>query len=631
MAHHRDLFLLLLVFMLSGGSTRNLSGQEPFTEEAVARGVFAVTSFGFGGPIFGHGLACNDLDGDGDPDLVLTGIDLGVVAVYENDGTGNFIERTIGSGLPVSLAYTGVSCADYDADGDLDLYLTAWEEPDALMRNDGNFVFTNVATAAGVDHAGEGTMSAWGDYDGDGWLDLYVVNYAWGGDYHTDVAKNRLYHNEGDGTFTEVGAAQTVDDGFGGMSASFFDHDLDGDLDLYLGNDFGTGVDGNHNKLWRNDDGQFVDISTVSGAGIPMSNMGISVADMDGNGHLDLVCSNNPPLQPLILANGDGTYTESGGAWGFTGPGRGWGSVVWDYDNDTYLDAFICKGPNLNVLHEYNGTTPTIEVAGTVNIDSAGWSMIPGESFCAASGDIDGDGDVDLLVQTYNEPIAIYVNHEGDERNWLRLRLRGVDPNPFAIGAIVTIREGPTIWRQQLFAGTGFKCSNQFVLHFGMDDLSLVHELAVQWPNGELSLLESIATNQVLEIDQATAPVAADCDGDRVPDVWQIIDDPSVDTDGDGILDACQVTFLRGDVGGDSNRDVSDVIAILGHVFSASPLGCRDAADANDDGTLDVADPIYLLSFLFVSGPALPPPALSCGLDPTSDLVSDLGCDTPCP
>ncbi len=620
---------LALVMLLSCASP---ALAQTFTEEAAARGLTAVTSFGFGGPIFGYGIALNDLDGDGDPDCIVTGAGVGEVLVYENDGTGNFTDQTTGSGMPVSLDYNGVSCADYDGDGDLDVYLTGREIANVLLRNDGGFSFVDVTVAAGVGDTGEGAGACWADFDNDGDVDLYVVNYAPNAITGSDTI-NALYQNDGDGTFSEVGAAYGVDDEHAGFHAVFFDHDLDGDQDLYLANDFGDGVGDNRNRLWRNDDGQFVDVSEVSGAGVGLDAMGVSVGDLNRDGFFDLYVSDNPPANLLLLNDGDGTYTDSSDLAGVTGTGgRGWGNALLDVDNDGWLEIYNAFSASSNALYDWAGTFPMVDVASSAGIDDAMYSP-PGSSFCCAYADVDLDGDLDVLVQSWNEPLGLFINADGNDKDWLRVRLSGSGSNTFAIGAGVVVRCGSDVQTGHIVSGTGYKSSSELVAHFGLDAATIVDAVLVRWPDKSLSVLENLGTNRVVLIDQSTTLTEPDCDGNLIPDLWQIAADSSLDADGDGVLDSCgsSPTFRRGDANLDNLSDLGDAVTILAHVFAGGAAECLDAADVNDDGGVDVADPVFLLSHLFGSGPPSPPPGpVDCGVDPTADSGVDLGCVTSC-
>ncbi len=620
---------VLFVIAISANLGLPLPAQAPFTEEGFIRGLSLLTPFGWGGPAFGYGLALNDFDGDGDPDLLVTGVNLGEVRIFENDGTGNFTDRTVGSNLPKSLDYNGVSCADYDRDSDLDVYLSTLSGPNLLLQNNGDFTFTDVTSSSGLGNTGDTTGTCWGDFDSDGWVDLYVVNYAPSAQFGI-TSINALYRNNGDGTFDEVGAEQGVDDNHAGFQAIFFDHDGDGDVDLYLANDFGNDDPGNHNHLWRNDNGHFVDISGPSGTGAMMSAMGLSAGDFDHDGDFDIFCTDNPPDNLLLMNNGDGTYLDATDLAEVQGNnGRSWGVMFWDFDNDTFEEIFVANQVSTNLLYDFDGTMPFEEIGATLGIDDTGWNS-PGASFCCAKADVDGDGDLDAVIQTYNEPIALYINHEGETRNWLRVRLRDADGKLFSVGATALARTGSIVQMKQINAGTGLKSSSEFILHFGLDDALIVETLLIRWPDRLLSLLENVEVNQLLQVDQALMDPVLDCDDNLVPDVWQIAADPGLDLDGDGLLDLCSHRFFRGDSNADQAVDLADAIVTLSHIFSGGEVDCLDAADSNDDGAVDVSDPIYLLAHLFNGAPQPPPPGTNCGFDLTPDANAELGCENTC-
>ncbi|MHC4910056.1 MAG: FG-GAP repeat domain-containing protein, partial [Planctomycetota bacterium] len=208
-----------------------------FVDEAFVRGIDYVVTQGDWNEQFGCGVGLIDLDDDGDPDLVVTGREDGVVGVYENDGTGHFIDRSTTSGiLPMDMP-SGVVAGDYDRDGDRDIYITNYKTADVMLRNDGGFTFTDVTVEAGLGHTGAGCGASFNDYNGDGWIDLFVAA-------RTSVVvapeHDALYRNNGDGTFTDVAPRLGVDSDFPTFQPIFFDHDLDGDRDLYLSTDKGS-------------------------------------------------------------------------------------------------------------------------------------------------------------------------------------------------------------------------------------------------------------------------------------------------------------------------------------------------------------------------------------------------------
>ncbi|MEY5061018.1 MAG: hypothetical protein RIS45_939, partial [Planctomycetota bacterium] len=260
-----------------------------FTDEAVARGVaYVVTDGDFGVAQFGCGVALVDLDNDGDDDIVATGAANGQIALFRNDGAGNFTNATAGSGLPAVAKASGLVAGDYDGDGDLDLFLTRWLSPAILFRNEGNLLFANATASAlltGISGAGAG--SSFGDYDGDGDLDLAVAMRT---GTSLNQMRNRLYRNNGNATFTEVGAALGVDDAWASFQCILQDLDRDGDCDLYVSNDKGQ-AGNSWNRLFRNTGGAFAE-DLASGACISIDSMGVSAGDLDMNGHVDIYCTN---------------------------------------------------------------------------------------------------------------------------------------------------------------------------------------------------------------------------------------------------------------------------------------------------------------------------------------------------
>ena len=394
------------IFVVLSISVLAVSGavaQPPFTEEAVQRGVDYVAwkngDVGIAGQ--SQGAAFVDLDLDGDPDLILIGDVNGLVGVYENDGTGHFTKRS-DTGMPILDHASAVTVADYDADGDLDVYITQFNnvallpQPSGqnyLLRNDGGFTFTDVTVEANLYDLGASTGPTWGDYDGDGYLDLYVPNYtgSW------EPTNNRLYHNLGDGTFEEIAAVLGVDDPGAGFQASFVDYDLDGDVDLYLVNDRGV-VFGRPNRLWKNlGDGTFQDVSEESGADLAICGMGLAVGDIDRNGWPEFYVSNSNH-NPLLM-NQDGTaFVDQSVLWDVEGGLSGWGVMFFDMDNDAHLDIYVCNtvlgqsGLFADRLYDCDGGPPCSEIASEMglNVDTPAYGV--------TSADIDNDGDLDFVV-----------------------------------------------------------------------------------------------------------------------------------------------------------------------------------------------------------------------------------------
>ena len=534
----------------------------PFTEEAIARGIdYTVEQT----DTFGCGLAFADLDGDGDPDLITLGktttgsLDQWTAGIYENDGAGFFTNRSAGSGIPKMTLATGITAADYDGDGDLDLYFSNWLLPNALMRNDGGFVFTDVSQTAGVDDIGAGSGCGWGDIDNDGRLDVYLPNRTATNlpnpPFPPSQEQNRLYHNLGDGTFEDLGPAlDVVDDEARSFQGAFFDYDRDGDADLYLANDkgFSSGCAW-RNRLWQNTGGTFLDVSQYSGTDGCIDAMCIAIGDFDDNLFPDIYVTNQPVGNVLYLNQGDGTFLEFAEQAKVASYEVGWGSAFFDYDNDGHLDLYVCNHSAPNRLYEFDGRWPAVDMAAALGVTADG----PGLSFCVATADIDNDGDLDLAVSNRSTALAsdrirLFINHEGQRKHWIKFNVIGQGQNVFGVGAQVDIRAGGNWRMSEVIAGSGFKSQNDMTRHFGLGDATLVDEIRVAWPGGTTRTIYNVAADQTYPLFPPGRLGDSDADG-------------NIDTD-----------------------DLNVFVAVLvGTETSISPVAVNDF---NGDGSVDGQD-----------------------------------------
>ena len=449
------------------------SAEEPFSNQALARGINY--QLGFNAAQWGSGVAFVDLDNDGDADFVATGASSGLIAIYQNDGAGHFTVRS-GTGITPSTSVSSVAAGDYDGDGDEDLHITRGPGlTDLLYRNDGGFTFTNVSAAAGIASDGSGMASCWGDYNGDGWLDLYV-SYRTG--HVNNWEENRLYRNNGDGTFTDValqvGAQSTGDPT---LVATFFDYDRDGDADLYLGTDKGS-HSAYINHLLRNDGGLFTDVTEQTGTAAHVDCMGIAYGDIDHNGFADLFVTNVPPGHVLLMANGDGTYTDRAADAGVQVFRTGWSCMFLDYNNDTFEDLFVVHESFENKLYQNSGTFPLTDVSAAMGINDAGISYI------SAAADVDLDGDLDIVSTSEFAPLRLFINNEGDNHNWTRLKIMGAGHNTQAIGAQVFLTQNGLTQFREVRAGCNYKADNERQVQFGLgDNPTVIERIEVRWPN----------------------------------------------------------------------------------------------------------------------------------------------------
>ena len=571
------LFSAFVLVAVSGAGAGAAAAVEPFTEEAAARGLdYTMQDYPQAEGYLGFGCAFADLDGDGDADAIIVGAADGTVGIFENNGTGQFSDHSATSLLPTLTAASAVAAGDIDGDGDLDLYLTQVGEPNVLALNLGDFTFADSSLPAGVDDPGAGKGAAFADFDGDGWLDLYVANYN-GIVPGTEDLDNRLYRNLGDGSFEEVSIAQTVDDFGYGFQPVWFDYDRDGDADLYLSNDRG------HlppllrgNQLWRNDAGTLINVSAGSGADVALFSMGVACGDFDGDRSPDLYCTNvggyEEGFNPLLLNQGDGTFIESSESAGVDHYVTSWGAIFFDFDNDMALDLYVNNMFEPNALYNCGGGLPCTEIGVTAQVIAR-----EEPSFGSAVADVDGDGDLDLMVNNLGGKVELFINHEGDARSWIRYRMLGEGANLLAVGGSVDTRVGP-IWqlRQILAGGNSYLGQNELTAHVGLDGATTVDEVVVVWPGGSPT-----RTLTGLQADRT----------------WTLFPPSALgDDDGDSVVDLRDFTAFAGcfeqplepgcevmDFDGDSSVELDDFDAFLA-VFDGEP------ADCNGNQTIDMLE-----------------------------------------
>ena len=487
--------------------------------------------------IWGTGAAFADYDRDGHLDLYVTNR-MGPNVLYHNNGDGTFIDVATQAGVDApNDDSAGVTFADYDNDGWRDLYLLNFG-PNRLFRNNGDATFTNVTMKAGVDDPGRGTSAAWGDYDGDGFLDLYVANHVGCRDYtdkrgcfndrYPEVNRDRLYHNNGDGTFTDVTALLGPTDTLGaGFAVCFCDYNDDGRPDIYLVNDkkFATGdldivpedklaelsIMPHHNLLWRNDgpDGsggwKFTEVSEMVGADISAFGMGLAVGDYDNDGRSDLYISDIGPAT-LLQNRGDGAFenmtSQAGAAHGLGGEkAMSWGTVFFDYDNDGWLDLYLgAMGlqDETTVLFHNNGD-------GTFTDASAVSGATGGRGArTVAVADFDGDGSLDLFVINYGLPAALYRNLlDTHQSHWLAFELVGTQSNRDAIGAKVYLTTADGLRQmREVRSGDSLGAGSDIALHFGLGQNDRASRIEITWPSGLRQTLTDVLADQRLIITE---------------------------------------------------------------------------------------------------------------------------------
>ncbi len=460
------------------------------------------------------GATVADFNQDGWPDIFVFSGGTVPDRLFINNANGTFSEQSAAWGLTDLEMGSGACAGDYDKDGWPDLFITSFGVPGApgpgqnrLYRNNGNGTFTDVAAQAGVQWSSsmaDGFGCCWGDYDLDGWLDLFVANYIPGS------KGNRLFRNNHDGTFTEVSRVigLAVED-VHGFVPTFADMDGDRWPEFIFIGDTGTSE-----YYVNNGNGTFTDSSaTVQDLDRP-NGMGLTVADINGDGLLDFYVSNiyDPIVgsggNMLYINQGGHNYTEEGRAYGVYDGGWGWGVVAFDFDNDGWMDLGATNGwpgpwdqyPTM-LYHSQGGATFT-EVAQQVGLVHLDW----GRSMDVL--DYDRDGDLDVLISSSGGPLKLYRNDLNNGNGWLRLRFdtsgnRNVAPEGY--GTRVEVDAGGRTQVQFLSGGQGYLGHSELTLHFGLGNATVVDEVRIDWADGFRTVLRNVPANQELLV-QATQP-----------------------------------------------------------------------------------------------------------------------------
>jgi enediyne biosynthesis protein E4 len=548
----RGLLGLPVLFVLAIGAAP--SAPPPgvrFTDATAAAGIRFVHNSGRAGKKYlpetlGSGVALFDADGDGWPDVLFVNSRdwqprpgrRSLPALYRNDHDGTFTDVTRGSGLDVELYGMGVAVADFDNDGRDDVYLTALEG-DRLFHNEGHGRFRDVTAAAGIRNASFGTSAAWLDYDRDGKVDLFVANYVqWSADkdlwcsldgqsksYCTPESykgtRSKLYRNLGGGRFADVTEKAGLGDPNGkSLGVAVLDVDGDGWPDLFVANDTQP------NKLYRNQrNGTFVEQGLEAGVafgedGVARGAMGVDAADYDRSGRSHLLVGNfSNEMLGLYHNEGNGVFVDEAPA---SAVGRAslltltFGAFFFDYDLDGQLDIFAANG---HIEEEIARVQPRIQyreppllfrnlgggkfepVATAAGLDR------PMVARGAAYGDLDRDGDLDLVVTENHGPAHLFRNDGGNRNRWLRVRLVGEKSNRDGIGAVVRVTSAGGRQWQLVRSGSSYCSQSELAPTFGLGkDAKATVE--IDWPSGTKQRFADLAANQALTVDEAKGIVA---------------------------------------------------------------------------------------------------------------------------
>jgi hypothetical protein len=494
------------------------------------------------------GVLLIDYDRDGLLDIYLTNaptVDMALKnqksrsALYHNNGDGTFTDVTDKAGVGFPGFAMGGAVGDYNNDGWPDMYITCLGA-NVLYRNNGDGTFTDVTAAAGVGDPRWSAGAAFGDYDGDGFLDLLVSNYV---DFKLndlpgfgssptckyrgiDVqcgprglkgAGDSLYHNNGDGTFTDVSKQTGFDDpsGYYGLQVVWSDFGNTGRLDAYVAND------STPNLFYRNDgNGKFKEIglesgTAVSGDGSEQGSMGVAVGDYLHTGRFSIFVTNFVDEYDTLYRNdGDYSFTDVALAAKVAQSSRPyvkWGTGFVDFDNDTWLDLFVVNGhvyPQIDAQPlgaRYRQPKLLHMNLGDGNFCDAGKQAGPAlteprASRGAAFGDLDNDGNIDVVVGDLDGPPMILHNDSSSGNHWITFELGAIKGNPLAIGARVKVVAGGAIQTDEVRSGGSYLSQNDLRLHFGLGKATKIDSIEIRWNSGKVETIKDIAADKFYSI-----------------------------------------------------------------------------------------------------------------------------------
>ena len=441
--------------------------------------------------------------------------------LYRNRGDGTYEDVTQKAGVGGPWYSMGVTAGDFNNDGYPDLYLSNYGT-NVLLKNNGNGSFSDITKRANVAGGKECSVGAvWFDYDNDSYLDLYVGNYlsfdpdykyfyapdGFPGPMAYDAQKDVLYHNNGDGTFSDVTESMGITDLDGrAMGVGAADYDDDGFVDVFVANDHTL------NYLWHNEGGKrFVDKGTMSGTAFSQGgeatvSMSVDFADYNDDGLLDLFVSDDTYCS-LYENLGNGIFSDKGVASNISMAAAqfvGWSSSFVDYDNDSDVDIFKTNGA-LKHLYGQEDQMFHNEGGGKFRDISLELGKYFSEEYVgrgACMGDYDNDGDFDIFIVNLNSPCVFLRNNKGNLNNWLILKLTGSASNRDGIGARVKVTSGGKTQTAQKKSTTGYLSQNDPRMHFGLAKNEIAERIEIIWPSGKLQTLENIKVNQILEIKE---------------------------------------------------------------------------------------------------------------------------------
>ena len=456
-------------------------------------------------------------------------------ALFQNQKDGTFKDVTTDVGLNVNVYGIGVAVGDYDNDGDDDIYLSCLND-DKLFRNNGNGTFKDVTEEAGITNPGFGTSCAWFDYNLDGFLDLYIANYVeW--TIETDIyctldGKNKsycipksysgqasmLFRNRGNGTFVDVSRIAGVSDPESkSLGVCILDYNADGLPDIFEANDTQP------NKLYQNNgDGTFIEVGMLTGVafnenGVATGAMGVDAGDYDNSGKESLIIGNFSN-EMLNLYKNEGDFFIDDAPIAKIGQSSlltlTFGCFFFDFDLDGKLDIFTTNGhveTDINLIQSKVSYPQPPHLFRNLDgssftdvIEKVGNDLLkPVVGRGTAYGDIDNDGDPDILVTTSNGPVHLYRNDGGNRHNWLKIKLVGQKSNRNGLGTRIEVISATGTQTRTLRSGSSYCSQSELTVFLGLKNDHVIDKIKVEWQSGNTNILENLKANQEISIKES--------------------------------------------------------------------------------------------------------------------------------
>lgn len=474
------------------------NAQIAFADRATALGM----THSAGTTFLGNGISFFDYNNDGWDDVTMCS-ETGTALKFFKNVNGTFVEEVL---ITPAITYNTkqVNWVDIDNDGDKDLFVTSDTDGNRLFENTGSMTLVDITTTAGIPTGNLYTYGAsWGDYNNDGFLDVYISNR----DEVGFSTPNYLYRNNGDHTFTDVSTTVGLNtDAHSSFCSAFFDMDNDGDQDLFVANDRNIYP----NFLYKNNgDGTFTDISASSGAGIYMDAMSATIGDYNHDGWMDIYITNTFEGNVFLRNNGNETFQDVATSTGTEFNAIGWGSLFFDAENDMDLDIYVSGkldgNPSLIPYAFYENHND-----GTFSEPSpTGFESDNSSSYANATGDFNNDGLFDIVVSNdFDDNMFLWENQTTTTNNYLKIKLEGTVSNRDGIGSVIEIGIGANKQYRYTLCGEGYLSQNSSNEIFGLGSHTMVDYIKVTWLSGIVDYFYNVNANQLFNITEGNGTLS---------------------------------------------------------------------------------------------------------------------------